>query len=99
LQVLGDHVATAVKPYPPAKPTYARTFNLMDGWKVKPKKKDFAVQISNPTEYGAYVQDDKQQAGFHRSAGWKRLKETTLKEMDELVKILKRQVDRILAGR
>jgi hypothetical protein len=100
LQVMGDHVATKVKPYPSQQSaTYGRTFTLMDGWKVKPKKKDFAVQVSNPTPYAVYVQSDDGQAGFHRNTGWKRLKETTLKEMDELVKILKRQVDKILEGR
>jgi hypothetical protein len=100
LKVMGDHVVTKVKPYP-AQPatTYQRTFQLMDGWKVKPKKQDFAVEVSNPTPYGVYVQSDDRQAGFHRSAGWKRLRETTVKEMDELVKILKIQVDRILEGR
>lgn len=100
LKVMGDHVVTKVRPYPPQpSTTYMRTGILGDGWKVKPKKKDFAVQVSNPTPYGHYVQSDDRQAGIHRSTGWKRLKETTLKEMDELVKILKRQVDRILEGR
>ena len=100
LQEMGDHVVTKVKPYPPQQPTtYGRTFNLLGGWRVKPKKKDFAVRVYNEMDYAPYVQSDDRQSGIHRSAGWKRLKETTLQEMDELVKKLKKQVDRILEGR
>jgi len=99
LKTMGLHVESKVKGYPPAKPTYARTFSLFRGWKVKPKASDFSVRVSNPVEYGPYVQSDKRQTSFHRAAGWKRLGETARSEMKELVNILKKQVDRILEGR
>ena len=99
LKAMGLHVESKTKGYPPAKPTYSRTFDLFRGWKVKPKASDFSVTISNPTKYAPYVQSEKRQTSFHRSAGWKRLAETARSEMDELVKILKKQVDRILEGR
>ena len=99
LEAMGQTVATKATIYPPAKPTYARTFNLFDSWKVKPKKSDFAVEASNTADYAPYVHDDKRQASFHRNAGWKRLAETAKNEADEIIKILKRQVDAILEGR
>jgi hypothetical protein len=100
LKTMGDHVVTKAKPYPRQPPTdYVRTFHLMDSWKVKPKVRDFAVQVGNRAEYAPYVHGDKRQAGIHRSSGWKRLRETAQNEMDKLVNILKKQVDRILEGR
>ena len=99
LKTMGLHVESKAKPYPSAKPTYSRTFDLFRGWKVKPKASDFSVTVSNPTPYAPYVHGDKEQASFHRTAGWKRLAKTARDEMKELVNILKKQVDRILEGR
>jgi hypothetical protein len=104
LQKMGDHVKTETFIYPmPPKPTYSRTENLKDSWKVKTKRRDFAVQVSAggaDAPYARYVHGDKsEQAGFHRSYGWRSLKETAKKEMNKLVEIIKRDVDRILEGR
>ena len=98
LLAAGKHVEAKVSPYPPPiSETYIRRFKLRDGWRVTPKKSDYAVEIKNIMEYAPYVQGE-QQAAIHRGR-WKQLKKTALDEMDEIINKVKRQVDRILEGR
>lgn len=96
LKAMGLTLSGKMKKYPPTPPasTYRRTRNLGKRWDIDVRRD--SVKVFNIAEYAPYVQGDQDQAWFHRRTGWQRLKETAKKEMGEIVKALKKQVDRIL---
>jgi hypothetical protein len=93
---MGGHLSALMKRYPPqpSGSTYRRTGNLGRRWDVKAKPR--AATVFNPTKYSPYVQDDRAQTWFHKRTGWSTLKRTAEDNMDAIVRILKRQVDKIL---
>jgi len=92
----GLNISGKMQIYPPQPPTtYQRTNQLRDNWKVTPKRTE--VKIENRTSYAGYVQGDDTQAYVHKLTGWQTLVKTAEQSLDEFVKLLKKQVDRILA--
>jgi hypothetical protein len=95
MKAMGLHVAGKMKVYPPQRPVkYVRTGILGKRWDYKAKQDE--VLVFNQTPYASYVQGDDSQTWFHRATGWQMLKKTVLANADELVALLKKQIDRIL---
>jgi hypothetical protein len=82
MKAMGLHVAGKMKVYPPQRPVkYVRTGILGKRWDYKAKQDEVLVFS---------------QTWFHRATGWQMLKKTVLANADELVALLKKQIDRIL---
>ena len=96
MKAMGLHLAGKMKAYPPARPEsrYQRTRTLANRWDVT-SKRDQAT-VLNRTPYSPYVQGDDTQAWFHKLTGWQTLKATAKANINEMVALLKKQVDRIL---
>ena len=95
MKAMGAHVSGKMKVYPPQRPTtYVRTGILGKRWDYKAKQEE--VRVFNPTDYASYVQGDEDQTWFHKLTGWQTLKKTVQANTEELVNLLKKQVDRIL---
>jgi len=89
------HLQKEAKVYPPkpAHSTYRRTLNLGKRWAVNVRR--LGATVSNNTSYGPFVQGD-EQTWFHAETGWKTTGEIAEDETEEVVKIIKRAVDRVL---
>jgi len=92
MKAMGLHLVGKMKVYPPQpQTTYVRTRNLAKRWDTRAKQQE--VKVQNFARYAPFVQGARQ-AAWH--AGWQVLRKTATKNMDELVAILKKQIDRIL---
>lgn len=70
LEAAADEILPDLKTYPPERPgqKYVRTFELRDTWRKSEAQRvvsAVSVNITNPTEYGPFVQGD-DQAEVHR---------------------------------
>lgn len=91
---MGLTLSSKMQDYPTQRSsTYDRTFDLLHGWRVKAKMR--SALVYNRVPYAKYVQSEKYQSKTHRGH-WQTLKKTAEDNMDEIVAILKKQVDRIL---
>ena len=64
-------------------------------WTVKQTRDETVV--GNNVSYGPYVQDEDEQAGFHKARGWKTIQTVASEEADEVVKFVKKAIDEALA--
>ena len=106
MKAMGLHLVGKMKVYPArsfygasgtGKQAYVRTRNLAKKWDVRAKQQEALVQ--NFMQYAPYVQGDDTQFHFHRATGWQTLRKTAEKESEAMVKLLKKNIDRILEGR
>ena len=65
-------------------------------WTVKQTRTE--TRVGNNVSYGPYVQDDDDQASFHKARGWKTIQTVAKEEADEVVKLVKKAVDEALAS-
>ena len=99
MKAMGLHLSGKMKRYPrqrfAANPNrvYKRTRNLAKRWDTKAKRQE--VKVFNTMSYARYVQGA-WQAHWHTATGWKTLRATAEKNSKQLVKILKKNIDRIL---
>jgi hypothetical protein len=68
-------------------------------WSVYSNKSGLKQFIGNNTSYGKYVQDPNDQTDFHKRRGWKDTDTVANEEEETVLKFLKQEVDKILAGR
>jgi hypothetical protein len=94
MKAMGLHLVGKMKVYPPQQSTtYARTRNLAKRWDTRAKEQE--VKVQNFAHYAPYVQGERQ-AAWHTRTGWQTLKDTAIKNSEEMVKLLKANIDRIL---
>lgn len=97
MKAMGVHLVGKMTVYPPQPQTsYVRTRNLAKRWDTRAKQQE--VKVQNFARYSPFVQGERQ-APWHTSTGWQTLKKTALKEANELVTVLKKNIDHILEGR
>ena len=63
-------------------------------WSVKQTRNE--TRVGNNVSYGPYVQDEGDQASFHKGRGWKTIQTVAKEEAPEVVKFVKKAVDKAL---
>jgi len=66
-------------------------------WTIKGMKQGLQQAIGSDTSYGPLLQDPQQQTAYHKETGWKDTDTVAKAEADDVLKEIKKGVDKILA--
>jgi hypothetical protein len=77
---------------------YRRTMNLQHRWTVKGMKGGLQQIIGNNAAYGPMVQDPNEQTAYHQKTGWRTTDEVAREETENVLREIKKEVDRLLAS-
>ncbi len=70
---------------------------LGQSWTVQARQGGLTQIVGNDSSYGQLVQDRRFQSLYHKTTGWQTTDDVTENEKDEVVRGVKREVDRALA--
>ena len=70
---------------------------LGQSWTVKARDGGLTQVVGTDTTYGQLVQDRIKQTLYHKTTGWKTTEDVTEQEGDEVVRGVKREIDKALA--
>jgi len=65
-------------------------------WTIGKRDNGLTQVIGNNASYGPQVQDERNQAPFHKRRGWKTIQDVAKDETDEVLKFIKDEVEKIL---
>ena len=65
-------------------------------WTIGQRNNGLTQIIGNNASYGPAVQDERNQAAFHKQRGWKTIQDVAKDEADEVLKFIQHEIDKIL---